>query len=311
MTVAALSATEWTDTITMRQNKLGYFIKAGFESIFTHGFMSFASVCIIVACLLIMGSFTLVALNVNSIMTTLEDENQIVAYVNDTYSESQAMALESEIRAIPNVALAEFISNSEAFDSFKEQYEDSSMLEDLESDVLRHRFVVFVHDLSEMEQTREDLIDIDGIDGVSAHLKIANSFITLRRVLTAVSIVLIGILLIVSLFIISNTIKLTTFERKEEIAIMKMVGATSGFIRGPFIVEGMTLGLFGALSAYIVQWGIYQLISQKIIETAGIGFITVLPFAAFAIPLVIAFLAVGLIVGMLGSSIAIRNYLRV
>ena len=92
---------------------------------------------------------------------------------------------------------------------------------------------------------------------------------------------------------------------------MKMVGATSGFIRGPFIIEGMTLGLFGALSAYIVQWGIYQLVSQKIIESAGLGFFTVLPFAAFAIPLVIAFLAVGFIVGVLGSSIAIRNYLRV
>lgn len=303
--------TEWTDTITMRQNKLGYFIKEGFESIFTHGFMSFASVCIIVACLLIMGSFTLVALNVNSIITSLEDENQIVAYINDTYDESQARALESQIEAVPNVAYAEFISNNDAFETFKDQYEDSSMLQDLEGDVLRHRFVIFVDDIELMAQTRDALIDIDGVGGVSAHLEIAKSFVTLRRVVTAISLVLIGILLVVSLFIISNTIKLTTFERKEEIAIMKMVGATSGFIRGPFIIEGMTLGLFGALSAYIVQWGIYQLVSQKIIESAGLGFFTVLPFAAFAIPLVIAFLAVGLIVGVLGSSIAIRNYLRV
>lgn len=302
---------EWTGTITMRQNKLGYFIREGFESIFTHGFMSFASVCIIVACLLIMGSFTLVALNVNSIITTLEDENQMVAYINDSYGESDAKALKSVIEAVPNVAYVEFVSNDEAFESFKDQYKDSSMLQDLEGDVLRHRFIIYVDDISHMEETRDALIDVDGVGTVSAHLDIAQKFVTLKKVVTAISLVLIGILLVVSLFIISNTIKLTTFERREEIAIMKMVGATSGFIRGPFVIEGMTLGLMGALTAYIAQWAIYQLVAQRIIESAGVGFFTVLPFAAFAVPLVIAFLAVGLVVGMLGSSIAIRNYLRV
>lgn len=295
----------------MRQNKIGYFIREGFQSIFTHSFMSFASVCITVACLIIMGSFTLVALNVNKIITTLEDDNQIVAYVNDSYDEESARFLKSKVDATPNVTSSQFISNKVALDSFVEQYQDSSMLEDLEPSVLRHRFIVYLEDISVMSKTQEDLNNIDGIDKVSAHLEIAKSFVTLKNVAAAISLVLIAILFVVSLFIISNTIKLTTFERKEEIAIMKMVGATSGFIRGPFIVEGLTLGLFGSLTAFIAQWALYELVAKKIIANAGLGFIKVMSFASFEIPLIIAFLAVGFFVGLIGSSMAIRNYLRV
>lgn len=295
----------------MRQNKLGYFIKEGFQSIFTHGFMSFASVCITVACLLIMGSFTLVALNVNQIITTLEDENQIVAYVNDSYDEASARALQSQVDATPNVSESVFISNAQALDSFVDQYQDSSMLEDLEPSVLRHRFIIYLDDISLMDQTRSSLCAINGIDQVSAHLEIAKGFVTLKHVATAISVILIAILFIVSLFIISNTIKLTTFERREEIAIMKMVGATSGFIRGPFIIEGLTLGLMGSLTAFIAQWAIYEVVATKVIASAGLGFFKVLSFASFEIPLLIAFLIVGFFVGLIGSSMAIKNYLRV
>ena len=111
--------------------------------------------------------------------------------------------------------------------------------------------------------------------------------------------------------IIANTIKLATFGRREEIAIMKMVGATNGFIRLPFVVEGLVLGLVGGLVAFLLQWGLYSLIVSKIMSTMAAGIITVLPFASVALPLLLVFLGVGVLVGVFGGLTAIRNYLKV
>ncbi|MBE6948261.1 MAG: ABC transporter permease [Ruminococcaceae bacterium] len=295
----------------MGTRKLRYFFKEGVSSIFTHGFMSFASVCIIIACLIIMGSFSLLALNVDSIIETLENENQIVVFIDESYSQEEAIALADEITATPNVSRAEFVSRHDALDSFKETYEDASLLEGLDAEVLRDRYTVYMDDIALMEQTQHDLKEIPGVALVNAHLEISEGFVKISNIVSAISILLIVVLLIISLFIMSNTIKLTTFERKEEIAIMKMVGATSSFIRWPFVVEGLILGGFGAMVAYLAQWGLYQLISSSIISSNSLNFITVIPFANVAIPLVIAFMVLGLGVGIIGSLTAIKNYLKV
>jgi len=176
---------------------------------------------------------------------------------------------------------------------------------------LRDRYTVYMDDIALMEQTQHDLKEIPGVALVNAHLEISEGFVKISNIVSAISILLIVVLLIISLFIMSNTIKLTTFERKEEIAIMKMVGATSSFIRWPFVVEGLILGGFGAMVAYLAQWGLYQLISSSIISSNSLNFITVIPFANVAIPLVIAFMVLGLGVGIIGSLTAIKNYLKV
>ena len=303
--------TEWMGTTIMRLNRFGYFVREGVSSIFTHGFMSFASVCVIMACLLIMGSFSLIAVNLRSIITNLEDENQVIAYINEDYDEATARSLQSQIEALDNVSSVEFVPNYDAFDSFKDRYENSVLLDNLDASVLRHRFIVYLDDISIMSQTQLDLADINGVEEVSAHIEIARGFVTIRNVVSIVSIILIAILFIISLFIMANTIKLTTFERREEIAIMKMVGATSGFIRWPFVVEGLILGLFGAFAAYVVQWGLYELIADKVISNAGLNFLTFMPFAAVAVPLLVVFVVIGFGVGVIGSVMAIRNYLKV
>jgi len=295
----------------MKSNRAGYFIKEGVSSIFTHGFMSFASVCIIVACLLIMGSFSLLALNINKWIGTLENDNQILAFVNENYTEEEARALQATIESVPNVSSVVFVSRNEAYESFAKQYENSTMLEDLDASVLRDRYIVYLNDLSLMSRTQQSILQISGIDKVNAHLEIARGFMTLKNVVSAVSLVLIAILLVISLSIMSNTVKLTTFERREEISIMKMVGATSSFIRWPFVVEGLILGLFGSLLAYLLQWGIYRALTVSIIAKAGLSFMGIIPFSVLALPLMIVFLAIGLSVGMFGSLIAIRNYLKV
>ena len=166
-------------------------------------------------------------------------------------------------------------------------------------------------DIALMEQTRNDIRNIDGIAKATAHLEIAQGFMTVRTVVTAVSVALVVILLIISIFIMANTIKLTTFERRHEIAIMKMVGATSSFIRWPFVVQGMLLGFVGALVAFVAQWGIYKLVTDKLIGNTGLSFLQVIPFNQTAISLCVVFLIIGLGVGIIGSVTAIRNYLKV
>ncbi|MBQ4427211.1 MAG: permease-like cell division protein FtsX [Oscillospiraceae bacterium] len=295
----------------MTSNRIGYYLKEGMVSVFNHGFMSFASVCIIVACLIIMGSFSLLGLNVDTIIYRMESENEILAYVDESLSDADARALESRIEQVPNVASAQFVSREEAMDSFVKQYENTSLFDGVDATVFRHRYIIKLDDISLMAKTQTDLLSVRGIAKINAHLEISEGFVRIRNIVTTVSVSLVVILLVISLFIMSNTIKLTTFERREEIAIMKMVGATSGFIRWPFVVEGIVLAAFGSLSAYILQYGIYRLVTERLIGNTGFSFITFIPFSQIAVPMLIVFVAVGFVVGVIGSLIAIRNYLKV
>jgi len=290
--------------------RTGYYIKEGFLSIFSHGIMSFATVGIIVACLIIMGSFGLLAVNINENIERLNDENHLLAYVNDTYTLEQAQALEEQILAIENVKSVEFITNEQAMNEYFSRYEDKSQFDGFTPSDFRHRFVVYLNDNSIMSRTQKELNAIMGIVKVNAHLELANSLLTAKYVAFIASLVIAGVLLFVSLFIMSNTVKLTTFERRGEIAIMKMVGATSGFIRGPFVFEGMLLGTIGALTAYIAQWGIYLFAFEKLLSNTGLEFITIVPFSGVALYLLGGFCLIGLGIGIFGSSIAMKNYLK-
>ncbi len=296
----------------MRGNRFTYYIREGVSSIFNHGFMSFASVCIIVACLLIMGSFTLLAFNVDNIIDTMESQNELMAFVDDSLSREEAEALKTGIEAVPNVDHAVFVTRETAWDDFVDTYENPRFFEGLDASVTRDRYVVYLEDISLMEETQNRLTnDVPGIDWVRAHLKISQGFVRIRNVVTLVSIALVAVLFVISLFIMSNTIKLTTFERRDEIAIMKMVGATSTFIRWPFVVQGLILGLIGSLVSFTLEWGIYEVLVQQLLSGAGISFLTVIPFYQVSIPILIAFGVVGLGVGVIGSLLAIKNYLKV
>ena len=286
-------------------------IGEGFRNIFTHGFMSFASVTIIIACLIVMGSFTLLDINVNNIIDDIGNQNQILAYVDESMSAQDASAkLQTKIASIDNVADVEFVSRTEAKNNFMEKY-DESLMEGIDDEVFRHRFVVQLTDLSQMAQTQAAIGEVDGIVKVNAPIDYADKFISVRNVVSVVSLALIVILVFVSLFIMSNTIKLATFGRREEIAIMKMVGASNSFIRCPFVVEGLILGVVGGGLAFLAQWGLYTALESKITSSLAISFVNIVPFSELW-PFVLAvFMAVGVIVGAFGGAIAIRNYLKV
>lgn len=287
-----------------------YHLSEGFRSIFTHGFMSFAAVCMIVACLLIMGTFSLVAINLDSMLGELERENEFLAYVDDTLTEEQARALESGIRAVPNVSDVVFVTREEALEEYVSGM-SSELYEDLPTDTLRHRYRIHVVDIEAMAQTVDAVEGVSGVAKVRAALEVAKGFVTVRNVATIIAVVLIAILLVVSLFIISNTIRLATFYRREELAIMKMCGATDWFIRWPFIFEGILLGLMGALIAFGLEWGVYDLIRRAVAQAEGTSLITLLSFRGLALGVLGIFCGTGVVIGVGGSLLAIRRFLRV
>ena len=291
-------------------NRFCYLLKQGVKNIFTHGFMSFASITIIIACLLIMGSFSLLTLNIDAMIDEMQNQNNVLAYIDESLSESEARALERKILAVDNVATAEFVTREEAMENFESDY-DENLFENIDPTVFRHRFVITLDDLSLMKETQAALRNVKGVASVTAHVDYAEKFISFRNIVSIVSLILIVILIIVSLFIMTNTIKLATFGRREEIAIMKMVGATNAFIRLPFVIEGLVLGAVGGGIAYLLQWGLYSVLTDKIMSGMASGIIDVLPFSAVALPVLIVFLAVGILVGVFGGLNAIRNYLKV
>ncbi|WP_295748703.1 permease-like cell division protein FtsX [uncultured Oscillibacter sp.] len=293
----------------MGKHNFGYFVHEGFSNMFSHGFMSFAAIGITVACLLIMGTFTLVAVNANGLLEDLEQENEMLAFVDENFEDTHA--LQQKLEAIPNVESVDFISRQEAMERFTEQYPDEEMFQDLDPNILRDRFSLKIINLERISQTRAAVAAVNGIARVNASEEVAGGFIALRNVATVVCVALIAILFVVSVFIISNTIRLTTFDRREEIAIMRMVGATNGFIRWPFVYEGFLMGFLGASIAFLMQWGLYEAVARGVNTSDALQLIDVIPFQELRVPVASSFAAAGIFIGVGGSLSAIRKYLQV
>ncbi|MDR0818968.1 MAG: permease-like cell division protein FtsX [Oscillospiraceae bacterium] len=292
-------------------SRIAYFLREGISGVFINGFMSFASIFVIAACLLITGSFALLSLNIENIIHTLEQQNKVLAFVNETYTTEQALELQSIIEEIDNVTGARFISREEAVESYLEQFDDNRLFDEITPEVLRDRYEVSLEDIAQTADTQVKLMSVPGIDKVNAYLEISRGFVMVRNIVTTVSGALIVLLLVVSMFMMSNTIRITTFTRREEIAIMRIVGATSGFIRRPFIIEGLMLGLLGSTIGYLALWALYTLADQQLANSTMFMFIKLLPFGNVAMFIAEVFGAVGIVIGVGGSVAAIRNYLKV
>ncbi len=298
--------------ISMKSNNFGYLLKEGFRSVFQHGFMSFAAVCVTVACLVIIGSFSAIMYNMNVLVKNLEKENEIVVYIDETYDEAEAKSVGSRINLIENVDKATFVTRQEALENFIKTEGESTPFEGVDAKTLRDRFVVTLVDNAKMGETVEQIRQITGVANIKASEELANGFTMVQNVLRLASIAIIVLLLVVSLLIISNTVKLAMYDRRDEIAIMRMVGATNAFIRFPFVVQGFLLGVFGAALAFFLEWGLYDLFVSKV---SSIDFSQMLfsfvPFQELLVPMVIVFAAAGLFVGIFGSLSSIRKFLDV
>ena len=295
----------------MKINNLGYLLKEGIRGIFLHGFMSFAAVCVTVACLLIVGSFSCLTYNVGIMVEDLNKTNEVLVYVDETYTEAEARSVGAKISTLENVYDRKFISREEALQNFIADHEGDESFSGVEASDLRHRFKVILADNSLMKETVQELKEIPGVAKVSASYELAEGFSTLQSVLRIVSIAVIGVLLVVSLLIISNTVKLAMYDRRDEIAIMKMVGATNGFIRLPFVVEGFTLGMLGAAIAFGLEWFLYNLLLNRLAMVDNLELFKFVPFEQLLMPMVVVFAAAGLFVGIVGSWTSIRKFMNV
>ncbi|MBQ8880948.1 MAG: permease-like cell division protein FtsX [Oscillospiraceae bacterium] len=297
----------------MKITNLGYLFKEGIRGIFLHGFMSLAAVVVTVACLLIVGSFSCLVYNMNVMVEDLNKTSEVLAFVDDTFTDAEARSIGTKINQLPNVYKAQFVSREKALQNFIADHSNDPAFGGVDAGTLRHRFVVTLEDNTLMEQTAAQLEAIPGIAKVNAAYEMAEGFTTLQNVLHIASIAVIGVLLIVSLLIISNTVKLAMYDRKDEISIMKMVGATNGFIRLPFVVEGFILGMLGATAAFFLEWTMYNVLVEKLAAVDTLHLFSFVPFTQPELmqTMVATFAAAGLFVGIVGSWTSIRKFMDV
>jgi cell division transport system permease protein len=295
----------------MKLNNIGYLLKEGFRSIFQHGFMSFAAICVTVACLIIVGSFSALAYNLDIMVQDLNKTSEILVYIDSSLSDAEARSIGTKINLLDNVLEAKFVSREEALQSFVSDHDNDSAFSGVQPQDLRHRYVVTLEDNTKMQQTADLLLQLPGVDKINAAYELAEGFTTIQSVLHIVSVAVIAVLLVVSLLIISNTVKLAMYDRRDEIAIMKMVGATNGFIRLPFVVEGFSLGMIGAILAFGLEWLGYDAMLNKISSVDALQLFNFVPFQELLLPMVATFAAAGMFVGIVGSWTSIRKFMDV
>ncbi len=286
-------------------------MKEGIRGIFLHGFMSFAAVCVTVACLLIVGSFSCLIYNVNIMVEDLNKTNEILVYIESELPDAEAKSVGTQINQIANVQNAVFVSREEALENFVADHQEDEAFSGVEAGDLRHRFVVTLMDNTLIEETVASISAIPGVAKINAAYELAEGFSTLQDVLHIASVAVIAVLLVVSLLIISNTVKLAMYDRRDEIAIMKMVGATNGFIRLPFVVEGFVLGMIGAVLAFLLEWLMYDALVMRLQTVDTLKLFSFVPFFELLWFMIATFAAAGLFVGVVGSWTSIRKFMDV
>ena len=294
----------------MKINNFFYLIKEGVRGIFRHSFMSFAAVFVTVACLLIIGSFVALTYNLGLIVQELNQTHTVMVYVDENLTDDEARSVGTDINMLPNIARADYISREEAMEKYAQQHSETGVFEGVEVSTFRHRFQVFLEENRDLEQSKAEILQVSGVVKVRAAEEVARLFVLAEDILQMFSTAITVALLFVCLMIISNTVKLAMAARQDEIAIMKMVGATNGFIRLPFVVQGFLLGILGAGIAFGLEWLVYNGLSAKLMQMGTGELLTIEPFTELLSVMITLFVGAGLFVGLVGSFSSIRKYMR-
>lgn len=305
----------WEENV--RGSSIRYLIQEGFRNIYHNRAISLAAIGVLMACLLLVGSSLLFTMNINQLVGYFESQNEMMVFLEDEVRGEELTELDTAIRSLPNVASATFISREEGLKSWMAELgDDGTLLEWLiEDNPLQNSYRVVVDDLSLMQDTIDNIIALGGIDTVSASNKVAQAVTGLKQAVAVMGASVIGLLVLVSLCIVSNTIRLTVFSRRKEISIMKYVGATDTFIRLPFFSEGVLLGLIAATLAFLLLWGGYALLcewlAQSALAWAGLLDRQLIDFSSVATRLYLYFLAGGVGIGGFGSVVFLGKYIKV
>ena len=287
----------------------GYLVKEGFKNIWSNRIMSIASVCVLVSCLVLTGAAALFSLNVTKLVDEVGDSNETIVYIDSSYTSLEGVYVGKEIEKLPNITSATFYSKDEAFEQYRETLGDS-LFERIEDNPLPDSIIVVMDDLSKYDETVAEIQKIPGVDAdtILNRRDFADRLTRVSNLVNLISIAVVSALFVISLFIIANTIRTTMYSRRFEISIMKSVGATNAFVRMPFLVEGMVLGVISAVLASgalaLVYEGIGMVVENAQSTFTFIPYLTVLPFVAAA------FALFGICVGFAGGFISIRKYLK-
>lgn len=298
-------------------NSFFYLVKQGFKNLWNNRLMSLASIGVLVSCMLLIGAAALLAVNVSSVVDELEDQSEAIIYLDDNTTEDDQARIRKAIIATGKISTVEFVPKGEALSEMMSAMGDEGLLFEAykEDNNLPDSYRVTFDDVSDLESTVAAIENIDGVLSVSAMTEVANVITGLKKMAYVGGVVIIGLLIAVSLMIVGNTIKITVFSRRREVNIMKYVGATNGFIRLPFIVEGMSLGVIsGAISYGLIYFG-YDYFTKWVLSQKSEWFSMLVsgmvPFTAISHQLLIGFLGGGALIGIFGCVAFIGKHLKV
>lgn len=301
----------------MRGSSFKYLVKMGFKSIHVNRVMSFAAIGVLISCMLLIGSAMLFSLNVGEIVGYVEQQNEVVVFLDMDLQTDEKNLIEKKIKSLDNINSTTYISGKEGILEWMETLGDDAVyLEGLEDEeILPDSYRLKLKDLSSLNSTVKSLENIEGVEKVVAPVEVANTLSNIRYAVYFSGMVVVCILIAASFVIIGNTIKITVFNRRKEIEIMKVVGATDTYVRFPFFVEGFLLGLISATLAFFLLWGGYELVIRWLGEN-NISFVfsftnNLIEFKDIALPLYLSFLLGGTLVGTSGSMIFVRKYLKI
>ncbi|RGW48480.1 permease-like cell division protein FtsX [Megamonas funiformis] len=295
----------------MKLSTSEYFIKEVYTSFKRNIWMTLASIFTVVLSLFILGFFSIVILNLNKMADTLESQVQISVYLKDDLSQEEIDETKETLSKIEGLQDIKFTTREEAMKNFKERLGDQQFLLDALDDTnpLPDSFSLTVTSPQQVKTIADTAAALDSVESASYSQDIINHLFNLTHLIRLIGIALIILLTGAAIFIISNTIRLTVFARRKEIAIMKYVGATDWFIRWPFLLEGICLGFIGGGLATIFLYIIYNQVTQEIYE--AMAFFPLIPQHPFIDYISLAILVAGIIIGALGSTISLKRFLKV
>lgn len=294
----------------MKFKSSSYLVKEGIKNIWQNRMMSLSSIGVLISCLIITGAAVLVSLNVSSLIHSIGDDNMLTVYLETELSDIDSIKMSTEIEKIDNIKTCEFYSKEEVLKKNKDTLGSIYSYMQGKDNPYPNAYKVQLDDLSKYDETIKQISKIDGVDSISNRRDIALKLTKLNDIVTYVGLFAVIILGVVTLFIISNTIRMTMYSRRYEISIMKSVGATNSFVRIPFLVEGMTLGLIsGVISAGVII-GFYNPLLQTATSIAQVVGEAAIPLSSIWPYIVLAFVGAGILIGALGSLISVSKYLK-
>ena len=300
----------------MRTSNVTYLVKKGISSIWKNFLMSFASFCILMVSLLLVSCAVLLMMNVNKIMSNIEDTNEITIYLKEDISDKQVEHIKSVLEKNQDITDVKYYSKEQALDDFRDNMaEYSELLDYLDKNPMPETFLVRVKDLSKIRHVVNTVNDIEGVEQTKAPYDFASVLVQIRNTFTLIGGAVLVALVVVSIVIVSNSIRTSVFARRNEISIMRYVGATSGFIKAPFFVEGMFIGILAGAAAWVLTWLIYDsvfaLFSADLTVWQMFGFYGLTPFGDIMWYVLAVNCAAGALLGAVGTVFSTGKYLKV